>query len=222
MDCRNDDGETASRQANPTGALTPTGDAVERWLRHAPGELGGERDDDVPAYVAAVEAYLYPPAVPFGAAGSAVECRLRAGGGEAMDPSARSLDPLPAALLAGELGPGGAATTARPSAFLALTCCHEYYARPNRYHRACGHAHVDVLVRREPGEASREIYSVRVVNVDLPRSRHAEAFAESATLWPDHAAAVAAGVALARERWGAAVAVVHLTPRPADPRGLRP
>ena len=222
MDRRIDDGETTSARPDQRSNATPTGDVAERWLRRASGDWDGERHDAA-GCVTAAQAYLHPPSIAFRATVPAAGRPAGAGRGGAMGPFGWPLDPLRAAMLTGAPGLDGVVVPASPpSAFLGLTCCHAYYARPNRDHRPCAHAHVDLLVCRERGAGSPEVYSVRVVNVDLPRCRHAEAFAESDALWPSYAAAAAAGVAVARERWGNAIAVVHLTPAPVIPDDRRP
>lgn len=78
--------------------------------------------------------------------------------------------------------------------------------------RACRHAHVELLIEADGCTGpDRPRYAVRVVNVDLPRWRHRDAFIAPAPTWPDRGVAAAEGLRLARERWGE-VAVVHSTP----------
>ncbi len=97
--------------------------------------------------------------------------------------------------------------------FSALTACPGGHTRRDAT-RPCRHAHVELLIAAEGGMgAGGPRYAVRVVNVDLPRWRHRDAYIAPAPTWPDRGEAAAEGMRLARERWGE-VAVVHSTPSP--------
>ena len=101
----------------------------------------------------------------------------------------------------------------RDARFSALTACPGGFTRRDAT-RPCHHTHVELLIAAEGDTGSGwPRYAVRVVNVDLPRRRHRDAFIEPAPTWAERGEAVAEGLRLARERWGE-VAVVHSTPSP--------
>lgn len=174
----------------PDPASPPTADAAECWLR------------EVNPLLDAVARYLSPDAI-----GSTRPCDgppRRAMGADDDD-----------AALAEYARAHAALRSDRPVArFAALTACHVGRADGSGATRLCGHAHVELLIAEEAGAGpGGPRYAVRVVNVDLPRWRHRDAFIAPAPTWPDRGEAAAEGLRLARERWGE-VAVVHSTPCP--------
>ena len=168
----------------PDPGSTPTADAAERWLRQiAPLLDAGER-------------YLSPDSIE------------RPGPGDG--PPRPDAD---AALAEHARVRASSPPERRAARFSSLTACPASHARRGAI-RPCRHAHVELLIAAEGGAGPGEPrYAVRVVNVDLPRWRHRDAFIAPAAIWPDRGEAAAAGLRLARERWGE-VAVVHGTPFP--------
>lgn len=195
----------------PMPRVTPTADAAERWLRRrgeATAEGAGWWPEQVSRLLDDIALYLSPDA--------AVR-RRRAAAEAAGRPDEPDEDAATLAALGAERNRAGPAP--RTARFDALTACRARFGSPSAAGRACAHTHVELLVGEWPGpDRSASRYGVRVVNVDAPRSRHRDAFIAPETMWPDRALAVAAGLRLARERWGD-VAVVFLTPprrRPDD------
>lgn len=166
----------------PDPGSTPTADAAECWLRQ------------IASLLDAVARYLSPDPV------------------ERPGPRAGSPRPDVDAALAEHARVRASLPPERRAArFSSLTACPASHARGGAI-RSCRHAHVELLIAAERGTGPGEPrYAVRVVNVDLPRWRHRDAFIAPAPTWPDHGEAAAAGLRLARERWGE-VAVVHSTP----------
>ncbi len=173
---------------NPRPGATPTADAAELWL----GQVRPLLD--------AIAQYLRPATVaPPRRAGERAGCRA----GQPDDGVAAAAPTLQCP-----------ATPRAP--FAALSACPAYFSRARRDGSRCDHAHVEILVRAGvgPGRGGRG-YGVRVVNVDLPRARHRDAFIAPEATWPDRPLALAAGLRLARERWGEIV-VVHRTSLPGE------
>lgn len=174
----------------PDPAHTPTADAAERWLR------------DISPLLDAVARYLSPDA----------DGRTRPGDGPLARTAAADDDDT---ALAERARAHAGQWMERPvTHFAALTACPDGRTRETDTTRPCRHAHVELLIEVDAGTGEcAPRYGVRVVNVDLPRSRHRDAFIAPAPTWPDRGQAAAAGLRLAGERWGE-VAVIHRTPFP--------
>lgn len=169
----------------PRPSNSPTADAAERWLRQ------------IAPLLDAVERYLSPNSVE------------RPGPGDGPPhPDADAAALAEHARVRASLPPDR-----RAARFSSLTACPASRARGGAI-RSCRHTHVELLIEVERGSGpGGPRYAVRIVNVDLPRWRHRDALIAPAPTWPDRGEAAAAGLRLARERWGD-VAVVHGTPVP--------
>lgn len=182
----------------PAPVRTPTADAAERWLRTPPSPLADHVEwwlREVVPLLKAVADYLSP-----GAPAQPEPAQIAA-----FDADALALTEERTAVAPQR--PAGAGVP------LNLAGCRDWYARPNREGRRCPHTHIEILVREECAPAGGEAgYSLRVINVDLPRWHHAEAFIAPDGRWGDRDGAIAAAYGLARERWGAAIVAVHVTP----------
>jgi hypothetical protein len=179
---------------------TPTADAAERWLRTPPSPLADHVEwwlREVVPLLGAVADYLAPGAP------------ARSEPAQAAAPDAEALALTEGRTAVAPRRPGVAGVS------LNLAGCRDWYARPNRAGRRCPHTHIEILVREECAQAGGEAgYSLRVINVDLPRWCHAEAFIAPDGRWEDRDGAIAAAYGLACERWGAAIVAVHVTPAP--------
>ncbi len=169
----------------PDPGSTPTADAAERWLRQ------------IAPLLDAVARYLSP------------DSAERPGPGDGPPrPDADAAALVEHARVRASLPPDR-----RAARFSSLTACPASHARVGAI-RSCRHAHVELLIAAVGGTGPGEPrYAVRVVNVDLPRWRHRDAFIAPAPTWPDRGEAATEGLRLARERWGEVV-VVHGTPVP--------